>query len=89
MSAAWSTGYENRPSFSFDLLPPAKGEALGSTDSFDCGCYEHGEAAAADGSSLHTFHCVIRDKYPTDAVQLKIHINSACAETWIHCKRRM
>jgi len=31
--------------------------------------------------SISTFHCVIRDKYPIDAVQLNIHINSVCAGT--------
>lgn len=29
---------------------------------------------------LLTFHCVIRDKYPTEAVQLRIHMSSACWE---------
>jgi len=30
---------------------------------------------------LLTFHCVIRDKYPTEAVQLRIHMSSACWKT--------
>lgn len=30
---------------------------------------------------MHTFHCVIRDKYPIEALQLNSHINSACCGT--------
>lgn len=29
-----------------------------------------------------TFHCVMRDKYPTEAVQLRIHMSSECAGTY-------
>lgn len=29
-----------------------------------------------------TFHCVIRDRYPIDDTVLRIHMSSACSETY-------
>ena len=34
------------------------------------------------GQDLLTFHCVIRDRYPVDAMVLKIHIKYVCCHTY-------
>lgn len=47
----------------------------------ESGCLSNIEGSCSGGQS--TFHCVILDRYPIDAVQLNIHMSSACAGTYI------
>lgn len=37
---------------------------------------------------LLTFHCVMRDNLPMEAVQLRIHISSVCWGIYKHVNRR-
>ena len=46
-------------------------------------CSEHNSVTnLMKRKGIYTFHCVIRERYPIEAVQLKIHINSECAATY-------
>lgn len=80
-SAAWRTGYEKRPSRSFDLAS----ECSRSASSGSCSLLWGRQLRAMHLGKLTlqtlTFHCVIRDRYPMDATVLKIHISSVCAGT--------
>ena len=79
ISAACKTGYEKRPSFNLPFPFSSSGLASSFNSSLLYSTLTNN--STRKNYQKRTFHCVILPRYPILAVQLKIHISSACCLT--------